>query len=76
MECHWCRREDAHKLSEDVVSTTVRIKNDGDIKHRHLRPGSQVSIGQFISSAKGRRSYTAWKKQAREKFVLGTVFID
>ena len=76
LKCDGCERGKAHRQSENVVSTKIKIEKDGGIKKGHLRPGSQISTDQFVSSAPGRRSHTSGKEAKHDKFCGGTIFID
>ena len=76
LKCDGCERGKAHCQPENVANKNIKPEKDGGIKHGHLRPGSQVSTNQFVSSSSGRRAHTAGKESENERFIGGTVFID
>ena len=74
--CEACRLAKAKRLPDGAIRSELDDTVDGTLKQNNLRPGSQVSTDQYVSSIKGRLPTGSGRGQEHLKYSGGTIYVD
>ena len=61
-DCFACRTAKAHRLPDNSTVEEKVSSKDGILKAENLKPGSVISVDQYVSKVKGQLKSTAGKE--------------